>query len=87
MATSNKTELAMQVMLDIEDEVNTDALMITWRFCTSPHIAKGVTFINLVHFSTNEKLPKAIIVVLIDSECMVSISWKDIPNLKVGPRL
>jgi hypothetical protein len=50
MATSNKRRLATQVMLDIKDEVNTDALLITRRFCTSPHIVKGAISINLVHF-------------------------------------
>jgi hypothetical protein len=71
-------------IFDIKDEVDTDALMITWRFCTSPHIVKGVIFINLVHFSTNGKLPKVMIVVLIDSECMISISWKENTKLEGG---
>jgi hypothetical protein len=63
-------------MLDIEDKVDTDSLMITRRLSTSPQIAKGVVFGNLLHFTTNGELPEVIIIVLVNSECMVSVSWK-----------
>ena len=76
MATSNQPRFSTQVMLDIEDEVDTDSLMITWRLSTSPHIAKGVVFGNLLHFTTNGELPEVIIIVLVNSECMVLVSWK-----------
>ena len=63
-------------MLDIKNEVNTDSLVITWRLSTSPHIAKGAVFGNLIHFTTNEELPEMIIIVLVNSVCMISVSWK-----------
>jgi hypothetical protein len=65
------------MMLDIKNKVDTDALMIMWRLCTPPHIVKGIVFINLVHFNTNRKLPKLIIVVFVNSECMITVSWKE----------
>jgi hypothetical protein len=70
---SNKVKFARQVMLDIKDKVDTDARMITWRFCTSPHIAKGVTFRDLIQCQW--KLPKVVIVVLANSYCMLLVSW------------
>jgi hypothetical protein len=76
MATSNQSRFSTQVMLDIEDEVDTDSLMITWRLSASPHIAKCVAFGNLIHFTTNRELPEVIIIVLVNSECMVSVSWR-----------
>ena len=66
MATSNKTRLATEVMLDIEDEVSTDSLMITWRFSISPTVADGIIFINLIHFSTNGEFPELVIIVLVN---------------------
>jgi predicted lipid carrier protein YhbT len=49
-------------MLDIEDRVDTDALMITRRLCISHHIAEGIILHNcLIHLNANGKLPKVVI--------------------------
>jgi hypothetical protein len=49
MATSNKRRFPSKVMLDIEDRVDTDALMITRRLCISPHDLDGIVLRNLIN--------------------------------------
>jgi hypothetical protein len=60
-------------MFDIKNQVSHDALMIAWRLHTSPHIATGAIFIDLVYFSTKGKLPELIVVVLINLESLLEI--------------
>jgi hypothetical protein len=64
-------------VLDIEDEVNTDALMIAWRLSTSPHIAEGIIFGDLGHLDANGSFPNMIVIVLINSKGMIAIIGKE----------
>jgi hypothetical protein len=71
-------------MLDIKDEVDTNALMIAWRFGSSPHVSEGIIFIDLIHLTANGEFPELIIIVLVDSECMVAIVWEENTELVSG---
>jgi hypothetical protein len=63
-------------MFDIKNEMNPDALMITWRLGISPHIKESVIFADLIHFNTNGKLPEFVVVEIIGLESMIAIIWK-----------